>query len=91
MAEKIGWGPIQGMDTIPKEIARDFLPLFEKYLPGWSVDGKYNFQAGASCRRVVLNACARRLLVPKRRNAMPTGARHHARSWPIAQSGDLGR
>lgn len=48
----MGWGPIQGMDTIPREIARDFAPLFERHLPGWDVNGATNFQAGGSTQRV---------------------------------------
>ncbi len=44
--------PIQGMDTIPQQVEKVFGKLFERYLPGWSVNGKYNFQPGASSQQV---------------------------------------
>jgi hypothetical protein len=45
---------IQGMDTVPQEIAKDFAPLFEKYLPGFSARGIYNYQAGAETAAAAL-------------------------------------
>lgn len=41
-------GVIQGLDTIPKQIARDFKDEFDKYLPGWAGTGEYNFKPGAN-------------------------------------------
>lgn len=40
-------GIIQGLDTIPKEIQRDFFEIFKDRLPGWSGAGEYNFRPGA--------------------------------------------
>jgi hypothetical protein len=40
------------MDTIPRQIASDYKELFTKLLPGWSVDGKYNFQPGGANQKV---------------------------------------
>lgn len=34
---------IQGLDTVPREIAKAFGPLFEEYLPGWFGNGACNF------------------------------------------------
>jgi hypothetical protein len=38
---------LQGMDTIPKAIFRDFKAIFDDYLPGFSADGIYNYALGA--------------------------------------------
>ena len=41
-------GVIQGMDTIPKEIGNGPLgKLLQGWLPGWVVNGQYNYAAGA--------------------------------------------
>lgn len=42
--------PLQGHDLIPRELFREDLitaDIFEKYLPGHSVNGAYNFVAAA--------------------------------------------
>ncbi len=39
---------IQGHDSIPREVAGRFRKFLADYLPGWSVDGAYNFGAGPS-------------------------------------------
>lgn len=42
--------PLQGHDLIPRELFREDLvtaDIFEKYLPGYSVNGAYNFVAAA--------------------------------------------
>ncbi len=36
---------IQGLDTIPKEIANEFGAEITRLLPDWSINGEYNFQA----------------------------------------------
>lgn len=41
-------GVIQGMDTIPREIADIFVETFAEFLPGWSINGIYNFKPGAT-------------------------------------------
>ena len=38
---------LQGLDTIPQQIARDFVRDFGIHLPGWQVNGAYNYQIGA--------------------------------------------
>ena len=42
---------IQGLDTIPQAIAKEFVKLFSKYLPGWNVNGIYNYQAGTASQQ----------------------------------------
>jgi hypothetical protein len=42
---------VHGLDTIPRQIFRDFPEIFSKYLPNWSITGEYNFQAGASTQK----------------------------------------
>lgn len=44
-------GLIQGHDTIPKEIAKFFIEEF-KLLPGWSVNGFYNFRPAAATQLI---------------------------------------
>ena len=38
----MGWGPIQGMDTIPREVAEKYGIPIDELLPNWSVKGAYN-------------------------------------------------
>jgi hypothetical protein len=42
---------IQGLDTLPAQIFRDFKPIFDDLLPGWAITGEYNLQPGASTQR----------------------------------------
>ena len=42
---------IQGLDTIPQATAKEFIKLFSDYLPGWNVNGIYNYQAGAASQQ----------------------------------------
>lgn len=45
-------GLIQGHDTIPQEIAALFGKGFTDLLPGWTVNGFYNFQPAAATQLI---------------------------------------
>ena len=44
----VGSAGIQGHDSIPREVAQRFEALFQDRLPGWTVNGAYNFDARPS-------------------------------------------
>jgi hypothetical protein len=52
MAGKNDGGLIQGMDTIPKEIAKLYRRQLANWLPGWSADGVYNYRPGATTHAI---------------------------------------
>ena len=51
---------IQGLDTIPREIAERFGADIKRLLPGWSENDEYNFQAGAALFEPPYLSCAAR-------------------------------
>ena len=44
---------LQAHDGIPREILRieAFADMFEMYLPGWAVNGEYNYRISASTQK----------------------------------------
>jgi hypothetical protein len=48
---------IQGLHTLPQQIWDDFELVFEKFLPGWNINGIYNLQAWRKRGRYPFQRC----------------------------------